>query len=218
MPPAIQLIVLAAIALYLIFRLRRVLGTRDGFESRNNKRQGVTIDQPGRVVTPEDPVVDEDVLRHVDRDTDAAKALMEMKRADRNFSIPEFCDGAATAYEWIVTAFASGEVEELEPFLSDDVYETFEKTIELRDRGQTAHIKFVALRANMIRDARFDHDSMNAEITVEFISELISYVLDEDDNVIEGSDTNAKRQRDVWTFARTMGSSNPNWTLVATGQ
>jgi len=217
MSPVTQLIVLAAVALYLIFRLRRALGTRDGFERRQSRQHGITIDQPGRVVTPEESDFDNDILKHVDRDTDAAQALMDMKQADKNFNIADFCGGAGKAYEWIVTSFASGDVEELEPFLSEEVYETFHATVEQRDEDKTAHTEFVALRATMIRDANFDSDTSNAEITVEFMAELLSYVIDDEGKVIEGSDKIAKRQRDVWTFARQMDSDNPNWILVATG-
>jgi len=217
MSPLTQLLVLGAIALYLFFRLRNVLGTRDGFEDSSKFQRGITIDQPGRVVTPDEPEIDPEILDHVDKDSDAARALMEMKRIDRTFSIPEFVDGAGKAYEWILTSFASGDVDDLEPYLSEDVFRTFKLTVEQRDESTKAHTEFVALAKNSIKDAKFDPDSRQAEIEIEFLSELLSYVLDEEGAVIEGSNTHAKRQRDVWIFTRQMDSDDPNWVLVATG-
>ncbi len=218
MSPITQLLILGAIALYLFFRLRNVLGTRNGFEGRSNKVQrGITIDQPGRVVAAEDPDIDAEILEHVDRDSDAARALQAMQDTDRTFSIREFVDGAGKAYEWILTSFATGDVDVLEPFLSEEVFRTFQQTVAQRDESTKAHMEFVALLKNAIKEARYDSTSHRAEIEVEFLSELLSYVLDDEGAVIEGSNTNAKRQRDVWIFTRQMNSDDPNWVLIATG-
>ena len=212
-----QLIILAAIALYLFFRLRNVLGTRDGFEGGSKMQRGITIDQPGRVVTPVEPEIDPEILKHVERESDAAKALMAMSQVDQSFSIVEFIDGAGKAYEWILTSFAAGDVDDLEQYLSEDVFRTFKQTVEERDNSKKVHTEFVALLDKSIRDAKFDSDSRQAEIEIEVQSELLSYVLDEEGTVVEGSNTRAKRQRDVWVFARQMDSNDPNWVLIATG-
>ena len=218
MSPVLQLIVLAAIALYLIFKLRSVLGTRDGFERRQTKQPGVTIDQPSRVVKPSRAEVDDDIAKFVNRDSEAAKALMEMKQIEKKFDLASFCDGAGKAYEWILISFAKGEIDQLQPFLSDEVYKSFQSDVDMRDRTKESHSEFVALRGNTIKNAVYEKNSTRAEITVEFIGELTSYVLDTEGNVIDGSETTARRQKDVWTFSRSFGTNDPNWILVATGE
>ena len=75
---------------------------------------------------------------------------------------------------------------------------------------------FIGVREMSVAETRFDRDSNLAEITMRFTGELTSVVKDRDGQIIEGSPTSVKRQKDSWTFARTMGSDDPNWLLVAT--
>ncbi len=103
--------------------------------------------------------------------------------------------------------------------MADDVYESFEEVIRAREeQGLTIEAEFVGVRDVSVVDASFDPDSRLAEITVRFVGELTSVVRDSDGNIVEGSPTEVRRQKDVWTFARVMGSNDPNWQLVATGE
>ena len=74
----------------------------------------------------------------------------------------------------------------------------------------------MGIRELALENATFDRGSNEAEVTVRFVGELTSVVRNSDDEIIEGDSSEIKRQRDVWTFARTMGADNPNWLLVAT--
>lgn len=213
----LQLIALAAIAVYLILRLRKTLGTRDGFEGPDTRAPSA-----GNPSSPDEgktPVrVDRDIVKHVEEDSSAATALAAMKQVESGFSVSDFIEGACNAYEMILIAFVRGDMEEMEPFLSSDVYDSFEETISGRPSdGLRYEARFVGIRESTLKDARFDGASSEAEITIEFVGELVSYVTDSDDNVVEGDDSAIRRQRDVWTFARRMGANNPNWQLVATG-
>ena len=217
----VQLLVLAAIAVFLILRLRSVLGTREGYEkpriqapssdaSARNARGGFEVIEGGP---------DTDITDHVPQDSDAAKALAEMKRVEPAFSVGEFIGGARGAYEMILMAYEAGELDDITGFLSDDVRESFEGGIAARkERGLTIEANFIGVREIAVQDARFDTDKNEAELTVRFVGELTSIVRDAGGDIVEGSDSEVKRQRDVWTFARVMGSDNPNWQLVATSQ
>ncbi|PWG17071.1 Tim44/TimA family putative adaptor protein [Salibaculum griseiflavum] len=216
--PILQLLVLAGIAIFLILRLRSVLGTREGFEKppvprqRDNDRQAPELE-----VIESGP--DHDIIDHVPEDSDAAKALAKMKRIDNDFSVRDFLQGARGAYEMILTAFENGEMADIKPFLSDDVYEAFAEVVESRnEQGLNIDFTFVGVSELKLADADFDDMTNEAELTVRFIGEMTSVVRDRAGDVIEGSATDIKRQRDVWTFARKMGTSDPNWTLVATGE
>ena len=114
-------------------------------------------------------------------------------------------------------AFENGEVDGLRPFLADDVMETFEEVIRQRqEQGLTIDAEFVGVREISLQQAEFDRSTNLAEITIRFVGELTSVVRNSDGEIIEGDASEIKRQRDVWTFARTMGSDDPNWALVAT--
>jgi predicted lipid-binding transport protein (Tim44 family) len=212
----LSLLVLAGIAIFLILRLRSVLGTREGFE-KSQVRPVSERSGPRRDFEVIEGGPDEDITDHVENDSDAAKALAAMKMAEPGFNVSEFLQGARGAYEMILMAFENGDVATLREFLAPDVLETFETVIDQRvDQGLRIEAEFVGIRELALENATFDRGNDEAEVTVRFVGELTSVVRNSDDEIIEGDPSEIKRQRDVWTFARTMGEDNPNWLLVAT--
>lgn len=215
--PIIQLLVLAGIAVFLILRLRSVLGTREGFEKPPlPPAERETRTQRDFEVIEGGP--DRDIIDNVPEGSEAAEALAAMKRVDRDFVVTDFLTGARGAYEMILTAFERGEMADIKPFLSDDVYEAFASVVEQREaEGLNVEFTFVGISEVRLVEASFDQATSEAEITVRFTGEMTSVVRDRGGDVIEGSNSEIKRQRDVWTFGRKMGSDDPNWMLVATG-
>jgi predicted lipid-binding transport protein (Tim44 family) len=212
----LSLLVLAGIAIFLILRLRSVLGTREGFEKEPMTRPAPSDDRRRDFEVIEGGP-DRDITDHVEDGSDNAKALAAMKLAESDFSVSEFLQGARSAYEMILMSFEHGEVDELRPFLADDVMETFESVIRQREeQGLRIEASFVGIRELVLETATFDRDTAIGEITVRFVGELTSVVKNADGEVIEGDPNEIKRQRDVWTFAREMGADDPNWELVAT--
>ena len=216
--PLIQLLVLAGIAVFLILRLKSVLGTRDGFEKpplpqqdvRSSSRRDFEVIEGGP---------DRDIIDHVDEHSPAADALARMKRAEPSFGVADFLGGARGAYEMILMGFERGDLADIKPFLSDDVYETFAEVVEAREaQGLTIEAEFIGVRELSLTDATFDEATSTAEISVKYVGELTSAVRDRSGEIIEGSTTQMKRQKDVWTFARKMGADDPNWQLIATGE
>ncbi|MEO1000640.1 MAG: Tim44/TimA family putative adaptor protein [Pseudomonadota bacterium] len=217
----IQIIVLAAIALFLVLRLRNLLGTRTGFEPPREQRPTMS-DAPARDERPFEVIegggVDHDIADVVDPDSDTGTALAAMKRIEPDFSVQEFLHGARGAYEMILMAYESGDLPTLEQFLAPDVYDGFRQAVEARaDQGLEVEARFVGIRELTLKGARFDEETGEADVTVRFTGELASVVRDRDGRVVEGDLSEIKQQRDTWTFSRAMGSDNPNWLLVATG-
>lgn len=213
----LQLLVLAGIAIFLILRLRNVLGTREGFE-----KPRVEAPQPART-RPEFEVIeggiDPDIADHVDENSDSAEALARMKKVESSFHVGEFLGGARGAYEMILLAFENGDLSEVRGFISADVLDAFESVIENRkEQGLTIDASFVGLRELELVNAEFNDETAEAELTVRFVGELTSVVRNGAGEIIEGNPNDIKRQRDVWSFARIMGSDNPNWQLVATSE
>lgn len=216
--PVIQLLVLAAIAIFLILRLRSVLGTREGFEKPRVQTPPVPKrKQPDLEVIEGGP--DPDVTDYVDADSDAAVHLTAMKKDDRSFVVREFVRGARGAYEMILSGFENGNLAEIKPFLADDVYEAFAGVVEQREKkGLSVKFTFVGVSETTLVEADYNETTKEAEITIKFIAESTSAVYDKGGDLIEGSPTDIKKQRDVWTFGRKMGTGDPNWFLVATGE
>ena len=217
----IQLIVLAGVAIFLILRLRNVLGTREGFEKpalpvsadlkpAQSSRRGLEVIDGGP---------DADITDHVAAESPMAKALAAMKAAEPSFGVTDFLRGARGAYEMIIIAFDKGQMDTILPFLSRDVYDSFVRVVETREaQGHAIQSTFVGIRELSLTGAEYNRDTKDAEITVRFIGELNTCIRDKAGQIVEGNPNEIKRQKDVWTFARRMGVDNPNWQLVATGE
>ena len=213
----IQLLVLAGIAIFLILKLRSVLGTRDGFEKppvpleelRPRARRDFEVIEGGP---------DRDITDHVPDGSDAAKALAQMKQAEPSFSVNTFLQGGRGAYEMILMAFERGNIEDIRPFLGDEIEAAFTQAINAREaEGLTVESTFVGLKELALQGATFDATTKRGEVSVRFVGELTNVVRNKAGEIIEGDAKKVKSQRDIWTFARTMGADDPNWQLVATG-
>ncbi len=210
----IQLLVLAGIAVFLILKLRSVLGTREGFEQPPLAADD-TRPRPKFEVIDGGP--DRDIADNTS-DPASVAALASMKAAEPSFNVTEFLKGARSAYEMILMAFDKGDLDRIKPFLGDEVATTFSAAIaDRQDRGLTIASTFSGVRDLALTEATFDPVSKTAEVSVRFTGELSRTVRDKAGTVVEGSPTAIIRQREVWTFSRRMGAGDPNWQLTATG-
>jgi predicted lipid-binding transport protein (Tim44 family) len=207
---SIQLLVLAGIAVFLIIKLRSVLGTRDGFEP--------TATAPAaRATGPTvvDGSLDEDISDHAP-DEASRSALAAMKGVEPSFNVTEFLKGARGAYEMILMAYDKAEIDRIRPFIGPEVEASFDASVADRmARGLTVTSSFMGIRELAMTEATFDRASNRAEVSIRFTGEVIRAVKDPDGKVIEGNATAIQRQREVWVFSRTMGAGDPNWQLVA---
>jgi len=144
-----------------------------------------------------------------------AKGLVDIVRADATFEPDSFLKGARAAYEIIVTAFAEGNRKTLKGLLSRDVYEGFAGAITDREsRGEQVDQSFVGIKGADIVEAELKNGV--GQVTVKFVSELISATRDRGGEVITGDPKRIKEVTDIWTFAREVASRDPNWKLIAT--
>lgn len=213
----IQLLVLAGIAIFLILRLKNVLGTRDGYEPPKVEapREGP---RKFEVIDGKADEVDHDISDHAEPGSPTAEALARMKRAEPGFGVGDFLSGAKGAYEMILMAFERGDLSEVRPFLGEQVAEAFQSVIDMRkEQGQTVEAQFLGTRETALAGASFDTGTSEGEISVRFVAELIAATRNAEGEVVEGDAKAPRKQRDVWTFARRMGQDDPNWQLVATG-
>ena len=215
----IQLVVLAGIAIFLILRLRNVLGTREGFEK---PPEALPEARPSRA-RPDLAVIegspDRDIVDHAAEGSPEARALAQMKRIEPAFGVTEFLTGARGAYEMILTAFDRGDLAAVRPYLAPAVHDAFAAVVADRQaKGLKVESTFVGVSKVELKDADFDQVSREAEITVGFVGEMTTVVRNAEGVIVEGNANEIRRQADSWTFARTMGSNDPNWLLVATSE
>ena len=217
----IELIILAVVAVFVLMRLKNVLGTRTGFEKPSGPMAN-GADQPARKrdfeVIEGGAEREEEIAAVAEPGSETADALRRMTAAEPDFSPAEFVEGAKRAYEMILIAFENGDNGALRPLLADDVYDSFIAAIEEREeKGLTVEARFIGVREAKIFSALFNDDTGEADIEIRFAGEMISVVRNADLEVVEGDPNEIRRQTDLWTFSRRMGASDPNWLLTATG-
>jgi predicted lipid-binding transport protein (Tim44 family) len=226
-------IIFALLAVFLVWKLRSILGTRSGnekpprnpFLERVRGKAGQPHTDDGKVIPL--PGASEPVnVARIDQaqrwrglaepGSKAWTGLDRIAAADPHFSAQSFIGGAKTAYELIITAFAAGNRDLLQTLLSKDVFDSFAAAISEREkRGEKVDTTFVSIDEAEIADA--DLRGKSAEITLRFAAQLITSTHDRDGALIEGSPDKVVEIKDIWTFVRDVGSRDPNWRLVATG-
>lgn len=227
-----DIILFAAIAAFLVLRLRNVLGKRTGHQQRPTgtdpfkrepdqggqqpeRERDKVIPLPDRG-QPEDAVTDEELKQAAEKaETPLSAGLTQIKLADREFDEDGFLEGARKAFEMILDAYARGDSKALRPLLSNDVFQDFDAAVKERDKaGQTLDTTLVYISSADIIEAELQ--GRTAFVTVKFVSEQINVLRDSEGNVIDGDPDHVTEVTDIWTFARNTRSRDPNWTLVAT--
>ena len=229
----IYTIIFLALAVFIFLRLRSVLGQRTGRErppyDPYAARDAVRSPANDKVVTlpprPAEPAAARPVevapptadrwKGVAETGSNVAAGLDAIAAADQSFDAKHFVTGARAAYEMLVTAFAEGDRRQLRSLLSREVYDGFEAAIGEREaRGETAETRFVSIDGSTITAAELR--GRTAQITIRFVSKLISATRERSGNVIEGNAERVTDVTDVWTFARDVSSRDPNWKVIAT--
>ncbi|UFZ08458.1 Tim44/TimA family putative adaptor protein [Bradyrhizobium ontarionense] len=229
----IYTIIFLALAVFIFFRLRAVLGQRTGSErtpfdrAARNALQGApdnhVIPVPGKPLDPAVPVPGTEIIGSADRwrgltelGTPLAGGLDAIVAQDAAFDPRHFLSGARSAYEMIVLAFANGDRRALRDLLSSEVYDSFESVIKDREKHeQTTETRFVSIDTAELVGA--DLRDRTAQLTVRFVSQMISVTRDKLGAIVDGNPDKVADITDIWTFARDIGSRDPNWKLVGTG-
>jgi predicted lipid-binding transport protein (Tim44 family) len=212
----------AIVVLFLLFRLRSVLGRRTGQERYRDpfaQRSGpppASAPVPGAPPEARGPVIEGTVTpvsepAHVP----LAAGLAHLKSVDRNFDERGFLKGARGAFEIIVNAFAAGDTAALKPLLSADVYRSFADAIQQRQAARETHeTNLVTIKECDLAEAGVE--GTMASVTVKFISDQVNVTRAADGKVIDGDPDRVVEKTDFWTFSRDTRSRDPNWQLVAT--
>ena len=186
----IDIILLAMIAGFIFLRLRGILGKKTGFED--------DIDSSfAHEAPPAKP-----------------KADLNANTFDENAK-KEFVKGAKIAYETIITNFAKGKLKDVKSLLDKNVYQQFEEAIKDRDaKNYSSETTFIGINSAEVKNHQQNKNML--EVTIEFVSEIISCVKDKDNKIVSGDPEKIKKVLDTWKFSKDSRSSNPNWLLIDT--
>ena len=186
----IDIILLAMIGGFIFLRLRGILGKKTGFEE--NIGSSFPHDAP--------------IQRQ--------QKKINAENFDENAK-KEFLKGAQIAYETIVTDFSKGNIKNIRSLLDKNVFEEFDGAIkERKSKGLSSETTFIGINSADIKDHK--QNSNMLEVTVDFVSEIISCVRDKENKILSGDPQKIKKVHDTWKFSRDSKSSSPNWLLVDT--
>lgn len=213
------IVILAMIAGFLALRLYSVLGKRTGHEQEPAPRPAedrpkVTVLQPGPMAqNGADPVrLSEGLIA-----PGAEIGVRGLIAADRSFDVPQFVEGAKSAYRMVLEAFWRGDRDELGWLCDADVLASFEAAIAAREaEGHVLDNRLVRIEKAQIVEAGV-RDRV-AEVAVRFEADIAAITRDKDGNVVAGSMTDAIGTKDIWTFTRDTRSADPNWKLSETDE
>jgi len=186
----IDIILLAMIAGFIFLRLRGILGKRSGFETKVKAGFG------------------EQFIKKV------AKKNIEKENLDTEEE-KSFLDGAKIAYETIIIDFSDSDnkLTNSKLLLGKKIYNQFEVALKERiSKGHFAEITFIGVNTASIKDQSKVEN--NLEVTVEFVSELITCVRDKENKIVSGDPEKIKKVYDTWKFSKDINSSSPNWLVV----
>ena len=186
----IDIILLAMIAGFIFLRLRGILGKRTGFD--------------GKLETDFDQQFSNDII----------KKNLENQIFDDEAQ-KDFLKGAKIAYETIITDFASGNLKNIKSLLDKKIYDQFNDAIkERKEKGHITETTFIGINSALIKE----HQKKNTilEVSVEFVSEIISCLKDKDKKILSGNPDIVKKVYDTWKFSKDTKSTNPNWLLINT--
>lgn len=213
----VDLILFAAIAGFLVLRLRSILGKRTGFERPPRPAHDARVSvpdsraeaNPAQVPPPGAP------RRSIpDPASPVGQALVRIRDRDPSFDPMRFLSGAEQAFAMIVTAFAAGDRETLRGLLSPETYAGFDAAITAREQaGETQRNEIRAFRESGIDGA--DLRGPIAEVTARFVTDQVNMTLARDGSIVVGADA-VTELTDIWTFQRDVTSQDPTWRLVAT--
>lgn len=212
-----DIIVIGAIAAFILLRYRAMLGEQRGRDETSirptivpaNDRERVIQIPSSRVATPEKK--DDFSSKY----GSLAETFVAMRAIDREFAPDDFLSGARAAYEMVITAFSKRDRDTLKMLLSADMYKSFE--LSLADAEKEKRFNDTTLTA--ITDATITNAKLSgsmATITVDFTSEQIHLIRDEEGAIIEGNPSQQHAVEDQWVFTRDLKNANPNWSIIET--
>ena len=215
----LQIFILAAVAIFLFWRLRAVLGSRDGFEKtlKEIKESSDVVSNPKVIDETKNDNPDDDIFDYVEENSKNAEVFKKMKEFDSDFSVNKFVSGAKMAYEIILMAFERGDTEKLRTLLEKKVLTSFKSVIDKRKKdGFIVDAKFIGMRDIRIINASFSQKTKIADVTLSFKSEITTVVKDSKGAIIEGHPDEIKKQKDTWVFSKNLSDKSPIWFLKST--
>ncbi len=217
--PYIDILILAMIAVFIINRLRNVLGKKTGnendivekFTQRKSTYKESKPDVISNTNTRKNNNKQKQIKFHADKKIN--DSIKEAIKIDPDFDIASFSDGAKKAFEYILTQYSQNDIKSLEKLTSKDISNEFKKQIEQREKKfENLEITVISVKDPVIKEV-FIVKKTTAFIKLNFDSEQIQVTKNKDGEVVEGDSNQILTIQENWTFSKNLKNNDPNWTL-----
>ena len=201
--PYLDILIFGVIAIFLIFRLKNILGTKTGFEDNNLNKSNQTK-QYANVVS----------LKSKNKNTINSE-INKIIEVDPNFNEVDFLEGSKTFFEMVLTSFVSGNLENVKSFIKPTVFKSFKNAID--DRLKENETLVIDLKSfNRQEISRSEINKSAIKINVIFETLQVKALIDQNEKIIDGDMNKEILVKDEWIFERKIKQENPNWTLIET--
>ncbi len=215
--PYIDILILAMIAVFILNRLRNVLGKKTGNEEDiikkfKLKKDGFKESTPDMESNLKSNGLKEETI-NLHKDKNINKVLNEIKKIETSFGVNEFLDNSKKAFEYILGSYSKNNLKALEPLLEKKIFQIYKKEIDHRlKKKEIFEITIIGIKDPKIVGAKVVNNI--AEIIVEYNSEQVQVLKDANNKIIEGDTNQILNIEENWTFSRKLKSKSPNWSLI----
>jgi len=201
--PYIDILIFGVIAIFLIYRLKNILGTKTGFEETRLSEKAHDK-QFTNVVSIKSDKININELE-----------LKKILNIDPNFNVNDFLSGSTNFFKMVLESFVSGNLENIKNFIKQSVFKSFKSAVDERNREQeTLVIDLKSIKENKITKTTITKSSIKLNVIFETFQ--IRALMDKNDEIIDGNSESEILVKDEWVFERKLKDSNPNWTLIET--
>jgi predicted lipid-binding transport protein (Tim44 family) len=189
----IDIIIFAGIAVFLIYRLRNVLGKRNGSEKKNITKENIS---------DKNDTSDKEIPQEIPQLKESESKLSAVYEVMPTFDHKNFLEGAKFAFETIINSFNKNDKKTLKNLLTKDVFLSFEK--EINDDHNNPNFQFYSLVIDSVEDVLIVDKIIN--ITIKITSEQFK----------DGDESTVLKKQDTWTFQKDINNNSPIWLLSST--
>ena len=216
--PYIDILILAMIAVFIINRLRNVLGKKTGNESDivekfTQRKNTFKESEPDSVSDQKISKLDDNIKKNLHSNKKINSAINEILKIDNNFEINSFCEGAKKAFEFILTEYSNDNLKALEKLVNKNIYKSFESQINQRSKKkEELNITVISVKNPEIKNVSIEKKNI-AYFKLLFDSEQVQVTKNSKGEIIDGDNNQILQIKELWTFSKNLKSRDPNWIL-----
>ncbi len=224
-PQYFEIIILGAVTAFLVFKLVKSLGVRpdrdEGDETGEDDDNVVDVMPKIKEVKEQEfknSITATSMIGGSAEENIANEKLKDVfykiYSVDKGFHPDRFLDGAKAAFSMIIEAFGKDDEDTLKSLVDEKVFDVFKAVLDgYKEKNQKLEQTLIGMKDVKIENAALEGNK--AKITVLFETEQAKAVKDTDGKVVEGDSVMISNVKELWTFAKDLKNSSPNWWLVA---